>query len=210
MSLWVTSDISGTLGQSPTTNIMNSNQGSSIPCRLSATLPRAWGPDGDSGGTAGTPLAGMGAASSLRFNSQGHSSEIPFHGSYNQRPSQTNSKLKTYSPSHSLPSLVSQSSGVGSAMGYASLPPEGVDTTPPCIKLKPRAFNIGTWNINSMTGRDGTTSYPKIPLMEDLFSLANLDLLLITETHCPTTSIQTSQKVHVLVNSIQPPANGRS
>src|ERR1700679_2254088 len=116
-----------------------------------------------------------------------------------------------YSPSRSpsWPPPASRSSGVGSTIGYVPLPPEGEDATPPPIKLKPRSFNIGTWNINSTTGRNGTTSYPKIPLMEDVFSLANLDLLLITETHC-SAEFNTSQKVNVLVNSIQPPDNGRS
>ena len=46
--------------------------------------------------------------------------------------------------------------------------------------------------------------------MEDVFAVANLDLLLITETHCSADFPATSRKVNVLANSVAPPDNGRS
>src|ERR1700679_1178041 len=112
---------------------MNTNSRIQHPARAVCYHAQSMGPVRDGGGTAGPPLAGVGAASSLRFNSRGQSSEIPFRGSYNRRPSRPNSKPTMYSPSPppSQPPPGSQSSGVGSTIGYVSLPPEGEDATPP-------------------------------------------------------------------------------
>src|ERR1700679_561340 len=82
-------------GESP----MNTNLRIQHPAQAVCYHAQSMGPDGDGRGTAGPPLAGVGAASSLRFNSRGQSSEIPFHGSYNWRLPRTNSKPTMYSPS---------------------------------------------------------------------------------------------------------------
>src|SRR6202789_3533302 len=139
---------------------MTYNPRSQHPARAVCYHAPSMGPDGDGGVTAGPPLAGGGAASSLRFNSRGQSSEIPFRGGNNRRPPRTNSKPTMYSPSRSpsRPPPASRSSGVGSTIGYVPLPPEGEDAAPPPIKLKPRLFAIGTWNINGFTGRNGPLS----------------------------------------------------
>ena len=175
--------------------------GSRFPARAVCYHAQSMGPDGDGGETAGTPLAGEGAASSLRFNSRGQSCEIPLHdtstgGCHEPMVSRSNSPFSRSSPAASL------SSDPGSVMGCTSLTSEAVDATlPPRIKLKPRSFNIGTWNMNGLTGRTGTTSYHKVPHLADLFSITNLDLLLVTETHCSNDPFPDSSKFSILANS---------
>src|ERR1700679_1454563 len=112
MAPWVWTGLPADLGHSPSPlATMNYNYRIQHPAWAICYHAQSMGPDGDGGGTAGPPLAGVGAASSLRFNSRGHSSEIPFRGGYNRWPSRPNSKPTAYSPSRppSQPPPASQS-----------------------------------------------------------------------------------------------------
>ena len=159
------------------------------------------------GGQRVLPLQVEGLQAHMGFNSRGHSSEIPFHGTSRQRISQTNCKLTSVSASVSGPtSTESQSSDPGSECGDSSLPTEAGDSeveasAPPCMHLKPCSFKIGTWNMNGLSGQSGNMTTHKLPLAEDILLVEHLDLLLLTETHSTGPTLPVSNQVKLLASS---------
>ena len=182
-------------------------QDPSIPRGPSDTVPRVWVRTVAAGGQRVLPLQAGGLQAHMGFNSRGHSSEIPLHGTSCQRVLQTNRKPALGSASPSCPtSMESQSSDLGSERGDSSQPTEAGDSeveasAPPHVHLKPRAFKIGTWNMNGLQGLDGTR---KLPLAEDLLVVEHLDLLLLTETHSSDLELSVSNKVKYLAASTAP------
>ena len=144
------------------------------------------GSDSDGGATVGSPLAGVRAVSA----SGGQPCEIPPPVASLRSASGPNSDLPGLGPSGRV-LCPSPKSGLGA-------PDDGLRPVTKAypVKLKPRYFRIGTWNINSCSGVMNGKRYKKFPYAEELLMLEKLDLLTVTETHSPT--FEHSRKVRVL------------
>ena len=134
--------------------------------------------DGDSGRTAGTPPAGVGAVGA----SSNHACEIPLHQASPGMPGAPTARRrhKVFTPVSSS----AQASSPKRARGHPSDGLEGVATDAPNPELKRRTFQFGTWN---MLGRNFNSTHglvPKFPFTDDLMALEKLDLLALQETHC--------------------------
>ena len=140
----------------------------------------------NSGATVGSPLAGVRAVST----SGDQPCEIPPPVASLQSTSGPNGNLPGLGPSGRVPCL-SPRSGLGA-------PDNGLGPVTKAypVKLKPRYFRIGTWNINGRSGVLNGKRYKKFPYAEELLMLEKLDLLTVTETHSP--AFKHSRKVKVL------------
>ena len=124
------------------------------------------GSDGDGGATAGSPLAGARAVSA----NGDQLCEIPPPVVSLQSASGPNSNLPGLGPSGRVP-CPSPRSGLGA-------PDNGLGPATKAypVKLKPRYFRIGTWNINGRSGVLNGKRYKKFPYAEELLMLEKLDL----------------------------------
>jgi len=145
------------------------------------------GADGDGGGTAGTSLAGVVAASVT--NNQ--NSENPHPAAPRQRAAGSN-----HDPPPSL--HMGQTSAPKRARGKL---PDGAEAEPddPPIQLTRRSFKIATWNMCGQGTRDDPKSTRKMQFAEQIMTLEDVDILVLTETH--TTSLPNSQRIQVLEQS---------
>jgi len=143
------------------------------------------GADGDGGGTAGTSLAGVVAASVS--NSQ--ICEIP-HPAVPRR--------RTAGSNRNPPPLSSESGQTSTPKRAGGVLLDGVGAEPqdPPIELTKKPFKIATWNMCGQGTREAPKSKDKMRLVEQMLTLENIDILILTEIH--TTSLPCSCQVKVL------------
>jgi len=145
------------------------------------------GTDGDGGGTAGTSLAGVVAASVTN----NRNSENP-HPAALRRGAAGSNRNPPPSPNMG---QTSAPKGTGGKL------PNGAEAEPddPPIQLTRRSFKIATWNMCGQGTRAGPNSTDKMRFAEQLMTTENIDILVLTETH--TTSLPCSRRVKVLEQS---------
>jgi len=145
------------------------------------------GADGDGGGTAGTSLAGVVAASVTN----NHESESPHPAAPRQRAAGSN-RDPPPAPNSGQPSAPERARGKL---------PNGAEAEPadPPILLTRRSFKIATWNMCGQGTREELNSTKKMRFAEQLMSMENIDILILTETHM--TSLPCSHWVQVLEQS---------
>jgi len=146
------------------------------------------GADGDGGGTAGTSLVGVVAASVS--NSQLRENPHPAP----PRRRDAGSNCDPPPPS--------------SGLGQTSAPkrtggrlPDGAEAEPedPPLVLTKKPFKLATWNMCGQGSRATPKDKSKIRLVEHLLTLEDIDILVLTETH--TVSLPVSRWVQVLEQS---------
>jgi len=146
------------------------------------------GADGDGGGTAGTSLVGVVAASVS--NSQ--MCENPHPASPRRRAAGSNSD----------PPPPSSGSGQTSAPKRTRGKfPDGAGAEPedPPLVLTRKPFKLATWNMCGQGSRSAPRDKTKLCLVEHLLTLEDIDILVLTETH--TTSLLVSRRIQVLEQS---------
>jgi len=145
------------------------------------------GADGDGGGTAGTSLAGVVAASVT--NNQ--NSENPHPAAPRRSAAGSN---------RDPPPLLNmgQTSAPNRARGKLLDGAEAEPDDPP-IQLTQRTFKLATWNMCSQGTKDEPSSTKKMRFVEQVMTLEDVDIMVLTETH--TTSLPTSRRVQVLEQS---------
>jgi len=146
------------------------------------------GADGDGGGTAGTSLAGVVAASVS--NSQ--TCENPHPAPPRRRVAGSNSD----------PPPPSSGSGQTSAPKRTrGRLPDGAEAEPedPPLVLTRKPFRVATWNMCGQGSRAAPKDKSKLRLVEHLLTLEDIDILILTETH--TTSLPVSRRIQVLEQS---------
>ena len=142
------------------------------------------GVDGDSGGTAGTPLVGMEATSAfssrtcetlLQCQSPGVDTEPS--ASRVSRTSWTRNRWAALPPSNTgdLGNAPSREGGLA-ACHTINTPTEDS----PEVVLKKRAFRIGTWNTRGKTDPSGGSKFNTAKM---IMKLEKIDILVATETH---------------------------
>jgi len=158
------------------------------PARAVGYPAQGRGADGDGGGTAGTSLVGVVAASVS--NSQ--ICENPHPAPPRRRAAGSNSDP---------PPPVS-------GLGQTSAPkrtrgrfPDGAEAEPenPPLKLTRKPFKIATWNMCGQGSRFAPKDKSKMRLVEHLLTLEDIDILILTETH--TVSLPVSRRIQVLEQS---------
>jgi len=145
------------------------------------------GADGDSGGTAGTSLAGVVAASVT--NNQ--NSKNPHPAAPRRRTAGSNRNPPS-------PSTMGQTSAPKRAGGKLLDGAEAEPDDPP-IQLIRRAFKLATWNMCGQGTRNEPKSKKKMRFVEQVMTLEDIDIMILTETH--TTELPTSCRVQVLEQS---------
>jgi len=145
------------------------------------------GADGDGGGTVGTSLAGVVAASVTN----NHNSENP-HPAALWRSAAGSNGNPPPSPN------MGQTSAPKRARGKL---PDGAEAVPddPPILLTWRSFRIATWNMCGQGTKAELSSRAKLRFAEQLMTMEDIDILVLTETH--TTSLPSSRRVQVLEQS---------
>ena len=146
------------------------------------------GADGDGGGTAGTSLVGVVAASV----SNSHLRENPHPAPPRRRVAGSNDD----------PPPPSSGSGQTSAPTRArGKTPDGAEAVPedPPLVLTKKPFKIATWNMCGQGSRDAPRDKSKMRLVEHLMTLEEIDILVLTETH--TVSLPVSRRIQVLEQS---------
>jgi len=158
------------------------------PARAVGYPAQGRGADGDGRGTAGTSLVGVVAASVS--NSQ--ICENPHPALPERRSAGSNSDP----PPHS------------SGSGQTSAPkrtggrfPDGAEAEPedPPLVLTRKPFRLATWNMCGQGSRSAPKDKSKIRLVEQLLTLEDIDVLVLTETHA--VSLPVSRRVQVLEQS---------
>ena len=174
---------------------MNHKLATSRPAWAVGTSDNSRRPDGDGGRTAGTPLAGVGAAGALG----NHACENPLRQASPGVPGAPTARRrrKVFTPVSSS----TQASSPKRARGHPSDGLEGVATDAPNLKLKQRTFRFGTWNMLGRKLNSPTGLVPKFPFADDLMALEKLDLLALQETHCDESGPPTSRQSIVLAHS---------
>jgi hypothetical protein len=132
------------------------------------------GADGNGGGTAGTPLAGVGAVSA----DGSHSHETPLLRASTRRARSPKSK-----PEEPNPPRKPQASSPILLLGSETHGLEGAGMPHP-IKLRKRCFRFGTWNMQGCTSRRDMKLTNKFTLLSNILGADKLDVLILTETHC--------------------------
>jgi len=142
------------------------------------------GADSDGGGTAGTSLAGVVAASVTN----NHKREIP-HPAVPGRSAAGSNR----DPS---PSLVPGQNSTPKRAGGKL--PDRVEAEPedPPIQLTRKPYRVATWNMCGQGTRQESDSKKKMRFAEQIMTLEDIDVLVLTETH--TTSLPCSRRVQVL------------
>jgi len=146
------------------------------------------GADGDGGGTAGTSLVGVVAASVS--NSQ--ICKNPHPALPRRRSAGSNSD----------PPPPSSGSGQTSApKRTGGRSPDGAEAEPedPPLVLTRKPFRLATWNMCGQGSRSAPKDKSKMRLVEHLLTLEDIDVLILTETH--TVSLPVSRRVQVLEQS---------
>ena len=154
------------------------------PAKAVGTPDNSKGADGDGRETAGIPLAGVEATSA--FGS--HKCEIPHrHQSPGADVESSTSRISRASRHHVR--RAARTPGNTGDLGNAP-PREGGfaarhTTDPhiivsPDVKLKKRAFRIGTWNTRGKTGPNGESKFATAKM---IMKLEKVDILILTETH---------------------------
>ena len=163
---------------------------SSRPARAVGYPAQGRGTDSDGGPTAGRPLAGVGAVSA----SGNQPCEIPPPVASLQSASGSNHYLRSPSPSSSRAPRPEPHGGVG-------IPPAGPKpaalVSP--VRLKPRKFRFGTWNMRGRVSTLDNKRVPKSVFAEELLLLERIDVLVLTETH--SLDFTHSRKVKLLAQS---------
>ena len=157
---------------------MSTKLATSCPAWAVGTSDNSRRPDGDSGRTAGTPPAGMGAVGA----SGNHICENPLCQASPGVPG-----TPTMRQQHKVFTPVSSSAQASSpkrARGHPSGGLEGVATDAPNPKLKQQTFWFSTWNMLGRKYNSATSPMPKFPFTDNLMSLEKLDILALQETHC--------------------------
>ena len=188
------------LRRSPITDLVTNGAiplHSSMEYKLATSRRPAWavgypaqgrGTDGDGGGTAGTSLVGVVAASV----SNSHIRENPHPAPPRRRAAGSNGD----------PPPPSSRSGQFSAPKRArGRFPDGAETAsedPPLVLTK-KPFKIATWNMCGQGSRAAPRDKAKMRLVEHLLTLEDIDILVLTETH--TVSLPVSRRVQVLEQS---------
>jgi len=157
---------------------------SRCPTRAVGYLAQGRGVDGDGGGTAGTSLAGVVAARV----SNSHIHENPHPTVLKQSAVGSNCNPPPYNGSD-------QSLAPKRARGRSPDGAEVVSQDPPLI-LQSGSFKIATWNMCGQGTKSAPNSKEKICFVEQLMTLEQIDIMVLTETH--TTSIPMSCRVMVL------------
>jgi len=154
------------------------------PARAVGYPAQGRGADSDGGGTAGTPLADVVAASV----SNSHKCEIPHPMVSKQSALGSNGDLP---PTHK----ADQTSAPERARGRS---PNGAKAESQAInmKLQNRVFKLATWNMCGQGTKTASNSREKMRFAEQLMSLEQIDILVLTETH--TVSLPSSRRVDVL------------
>jgi len=142
------------------------------------------GADGDGGGTAGTSLAGVVAASVTN----NHKCETPHPAVPKRRTVGSNSDP---SPSSVSGQTLAPKGAGGKLLNGAEAEPDD-----PPIKLTNKPFKLATWNMCGQGTRQDPTSRRKIRFAEQLMVMEDIDILVLTETH--TTSLPASCRVQVV------------
>ena len=175
-----------TYGAIPLHSIMDYKLASSRrPAQAVGYPAQGRGADGDGGGTAGTSLVGVVAASVP--NSQ--ICEIPHPAP--PRRSAAGSNRDPPPPAHGSGQTSAPKRTRGRLPDGAEAEPEG----PPLV-LTRKPFKIATWNLCGQGTYAAPKSKDKMRLVEHLLTLESIDILILTETH--TTSLPVSRRVQVL------------
>ena len=142
------------------------------------------GVDGDSGGTAGTPLIGVEAISAfssqtcetlLQCQSPGVDTEP--RASCTSRASRDRKRQAALPPSNT-GDLGNAPSCEGGSTAHHTINTPTEDS--PEVALKKRAFRIGTWNTRGKTDPSGRSKFNTAKM---IMKLEKVDILVITETH---------------------------
>ena len=157
------------------------------PAKAVGYLAQGRGADGDGGGTAGTSLAGVVAASVTN----NHECETPHPAASRRRAAGSN---RDPPPSPNMGQTSAPKRAGGTLLDGAEAEPGD-----PPIQLTRRTFRIATWNMCGQGTRDDQGSKGKMRFAEQLMTLENIDILVLTETH--TTSLPCSRRVQVLEQS---------
>jgi len=146
------------------------------------------GADGDGGGTAGTSLAGVVAASVSNSRTCENPHPAP--------------PMRRVAGSNSDPPPPSSGSGQTSAPKRTrGRLPDGAEAEPedPPLVLTKKPFKVATWNMCGQGSRAAPKDKAKLRLVEHLLTLEDIDILVLTETH--TTSLPINRRIHVLEQS---------
>jgi hypothetical protein len=144
------------------------------PAQAVGDLAQGRSADGDGGGTAGTPLAGVRAVSA----NGSQSCETPPLRASTRRACRINSKPEDHTPPRE-----PRASSPDSLLGSITDGLEGVGIPHP-IKLRKRCFRFGTWNMQGRTSRKNNVLTNKALLLSSILSTDKFDILILTETHC--------------------------
>jgi len=146
------------------------------------------GADGDGGGTAGTSLVGVVAASVS--NSQ--ICENPHPAPPRRRAAGSNSDP---------PPPSSESGQTSAPKRTGGRFPDGAEAEPedsPLV-LTRKPFKLATWNMCGQGSQSAPRDKTKMRLVEHLLTLEDIDILVLTETH--TVTLPVSRRVQVLEQS---------
>ena len=175
-----------TNGALPLHNSMDYKLASSRhPARAVGYLAQSRGADGDGGGTVGTSLAGVVAASVS--NSQKC-----------ENPHLAASRRSAASSNRDPPPPASGSGQTSAPKRARGKHPDGAEAEPedPLLELTRMLFKIATWNMCGQGTKTAPGDRKKMRFVEDLMVLEGIDILVLTETH--TVSLPNSRKIQVL------------
>ena len=164
---------------------------SSRPAQAVGYPAQGRGTDGDGGPTAGRPLAGGGAVSA----SGNQPCEIPPPVASPQSASGSNHYLCGSSPP---PSARALRNGPHGRVGTPPAGPKPAAMVSP-VRLKPRRFRFGTWNMRGCVSTLDNKRVPKSVFAEELLLLERIDVLVLTETH--SLDFTHSRRVRLLAQS---------
>ena len=150
------------------------------------------GADGDGGGTAGTPPVGEGAIG-VSNNQLCENPLLPASQRSAGR-SKSNPRPISAAGSRSGPNRHVGTRPNGSEPTPSAMPPDPPDPTD--IPLVDRTFRIATWNMNgqSRISVSGATER-KLPFVEKLLHVENLDILVLTKSHTEALEVSGSTAV---------------
>ena len=177
-------------GNPPPSNMNTNKKVSRRPAKAVWHPAKGLGPDGDGGGTAGTPPVGEEATGPLRGD-QLCESLLPLPCP--RGGSGTNCDPPT-------PEGASGGRQSRAPKGPKGTDPNGAGTARhPPIKLRRRKVRIGTWNMNGQTSTRSGQKVAKLPVAEDLMALEQIDILVLTETHAQ--QIRPSRKTRLMAET---------
>ena len=179
-------------GNPPSSHMNYTKLATSRPTQAVGHPAQGRGPDGDGGVTAGNPRPGVGAV-------RAHGNQL------REIPPPSASLQGALGPNHYLhgPGLPSharaQRLGPCGGLGSPSRGPRTAALASP-IRLKPRKFRFGTWNMQGRVFSDpGGGRSPKSSFAEELLILEHIDVLVLMETHSVNPAF--SKKVTLLAHT---------